>query len=209
MSKALVSHQLTVINGHATTTSLKVADSFGKRHADVLRAIERLECSAEFRERNFAFTSQPLRMPNGGIRNDTVHAITKDGFVFLAMGFTGKEAAQWKEAYINAFNAMEADIAQQKAKQTALPVVSQIDYDKINRINKRAWNLAQAAYEDYRTRMMEDPLVKTGGIQPEEWQPIEASKDVLELIRATATTLAAASRAMDRRGDSLAKLVGE
>lgn len=94
------------------------------------------------------------------------------------------------------------------AKQAALPVVSQIDRDKINRINKRAWNLAQAAYEDYRTRMMEDPLVKTGAIQPEEWQPIEASKDVLELIRATATTLAAASRAMNRRGDSLAKLVG-
>ncbi|EOS1856350.1 Rha family transcriptional regulator, partial [Escherichia coli] len=33
--------------------------------------------------------------------------ITRDGFAFLAMGFTGKRAARFKEAYINAFNQME------------------------------------------------------------------------------------------------------
>lgn len=70
-----------------------------------------LECSPEFRASNFGLTSQPVQMPNGGTRNDTAHTMTRDGFVFLAMGFTGKEAAQWKEAYINAFNAMEAEIA--------------------------------------------------------------------------------------------------
>ncbi|EGD1134269.1 Rha family transcriptional regulator, partial [Escherichia coli] len=35
------------------------------------------------------------------------YQITRDGFAFLAMGFTGKRAAQFKEAYINAFNQME------------------------------------------------------------------------------------------------------
>lgn len=34
--------------------------------------------------------------------------MTRDGFVFLVMGFTGKMAAKFKEAYIKAFNAMEA-----------------------------------------------------------------------------------------------------
>ena len=33
--------------------------------------------------------------------------ITRDGFAMLAMGFTGKEAMRWKEAYITSFNAME------------------------------------------------------------------------------------------------------
>ncbi|WXF31053.1 Rha family transcriptional regulator (plasmid) [Pseudomonas aeruginosa] len=33
--------------------------------------------------------------------------MTRDGFTFLCIGFTGKEAARWKEAYINAFNKME------------------------------------------------------------------------------------------------------
>ena len=32
--------------------------------------------------------------------------MTKDGFIFLVMDFTGKAAAQIKEAYINAFNWM-------------------------------------------------------------------------------------------------------
>lgn len=33
--------------------------------------------------------------------------MTRDGFTFLAMGFTGKKAAQFKEAYIKRFNEME------------------------------------------------------------------------------------------------------
>lgn len=36
-----------------------------------------------------------------------MYYLTKDGFVILAMGFTGKVAAKFKEAYINAFNEME------------------------------------------------------------------------------------------------------
>ncbi|MBL7583265.1 Rha family transcriptional regulator, partial [Pseudomonas aeruginosa] len=39
--------------------------------------------------------------------------MTRDGFTFLCMGFTGKEAARWKEAYINAFNKMEQAIIEQ------------------------------------------------------------------------------------------------
>lgn len=50
-------------------------------------------------------------MPNGGTRTYRIFRITRDGFVFLAMGFTGKEAAQWKEAYITAFNKMEAQLS--------------------------------------------------------------------------------------------------
>jgi phage regulator Rha-like protein len=30
--------------------------------------------------------------------------MTKDGYMFLAMGFTGEKAAAWKEAFIDAFN---------------------------------------------------------------------------------------------------------
>ncbi|HHL2105229.1 TPA: Rha family transcriptional regulator [Escherichia coli] len=39
------------------------------------------------------------------------YQITRDGFAFLAMGFTGKRAAQFKEAYINAFNQMEKQLS--------------------------------------------------------------------------------------------------
>lgn len=96
--------QLAVINGHATTTSNQIAEHFGKRHDTVLRAIQNLDCSPEFTARNFA-VSEYTDSTN---RTLPAYTITRDGFVFLAMGFTGKEAAQWKEAYIEAFNAMEA-----------------------------------------------------------------------------------------------------
>lgn len=36
--------------------------------------------------------------------------MTRDGFTFLAMGFTGPRAAVFKEAYIQAFNKMEAEL---------------------------------------------------------------------------------------------------
>ncbi|MER0526628.1 Rha family transcriptional regulator [Pseudomonas aeruginosa] len=38
-----------VNDGQVVTTSLKVAERFGKRHDNVLRAIDNLDCSAGFR----------------------------------------------------------------------------------------------------------------------------------------------------------------
>lgn len=102
-----------IVNGQPLTHSLKIAEHFGKNHKDVLRAIEQLDCSPAFRERNFAPTSASVPMPNGGHRQIPAYTITRDGFTFLVMGFTGKEAAQWKEAYIEAFNRMEASLYSQ------------------------------------------------------------------------------------------------
>lgn len=95
--------EIALINGQVVTSSLAVADYFTKRHADVIRKIESLECSAEFRQRNF--TSADYTDEQGKLR--PAYQITRDGFAFLAMGFTGKRAAQFKEAYITAFNQME------------------------------------------------------------------------------------------------------
>ncbi len=92
--------------GNSVTTSLLVAEKFKKRHSDVLRAIDNLNCSPEFRKRNFAFVEyQGL----GAMRGRTCY-MNKDGFAFLAMGFTGMDAGRFKEDYINAFNKMEQTI---------------------------------------------------------------------------------------------------
>lgn len=93
-----------------TTTSLQIATAFGKRHSDVLRAINNLECSKDFTKRNFALSG----FVDSTGRNLPYYRITYDGFAFLCMGFTGKGAAQWKEAYIDAFNAMAAFIKNQR-----------------------------------------------------------------------------------------------
>lgn len=92
-----------VDKGQAWTTSLLVAEKFGKRHADVIRAIRNVECSAEFAQRNFALSDYVD--PTG--RKLPMFSISRDGFTMLAMGFTGAQAAQWREKFIGAFNAME------------------------------------------------------------------------------------------------------
>ena len=126
---------LAIINGVIKTTSLKVADHFGKQHKSVLRSIKNLDCSSEFSGRNFALTSSDVIQPNGGLRKEPSYELTRDGFTFLAMGFTGKEAAKWKEAYINAFNKMEAGLL--KYSEPKIPtnyieaLQSLIEFEKI------------------------------------------------------------------------------
>ncbi|HFS0803694.1 TPA: Rha family transcriptional regulator [Pseudomonas aeruginosa] len=85
-----------VNDGQVVTTSLKVAERFGKRHDTVLRAIRRLECSDDFHARNFAEMIVDVDIGKGARRKSPAFRITRDGFAFLCMGFTGKEAAKWK-----------------------------------------------------------------------------------------------------------------
>lgn len=91
-------------NGNDVTTSLIVAQVFGKNHKDVLRDIEKLSCSEDFRVRNFAHT--PYTHPqNGQVYH--YYEMTKDGFSFLVMGYTGAKAGEFKEKFISEFNKRE------------------------------------------------------------------------------------------------------
>ena len=98
--------ELSVIDGQVTTTSLHVAEHFGKRHDDVIKRIRALDCSPDFTVRNFAECSRK----GANNKSEPYFRMTRDGFTFLCMGFTGKRAAQWKEAYINAFNQLEQQL---------------------------------------------------------------------------------------------------
>ena len=104
MNDLVVMHE-----GKQMVSSQLVADKFEKAHRDVLRAIKNLDCSEEFKVRNFAQCSFKNKMN----REYEGFMMTRDGFSFLCMGFTGKKAAEWKEAFINAFNSMERQILQQ------------------------------------------------------------------------------------------------
>lgn len=91
--------------GNDVTTSLIVAQVFGKRHDHVLRDIENLSCSDQFRLLNFGDT--PYTNPQNG-QTYKMYEITKDGFSFLVMGYTGEKAGQFKERFINEFNKRES-----------------------------------------------------------------------------------------------------
>ncbi len=120
---------LKIIDGQITTTSKQVAEHFGKRHTHVLRAIKNLlkELPEEHRP-NFGLTFNEVVGANGATRKEPAYRITRDGFTLLAMGFTGKEAMQWKVAYLSAFNKMEAELL----ARTTRPHNPAIDYDRIS-----------------------------------------------------------------------------
>ncbi len=82
--------------------SLQVAETFGKEHSHVMRDVENLHCSAEFNAANFGC----IKYKDGRGRSQRKHIMTKDGFTFLVMGYRGKKAAEFKEAYIKRFNEM-------------------------------------------------------------------------------------------------------
>lgn len=67
------------------TTSLAVSHHFGKKHKHVLEAIKMLDCSKEFNETNF----RPVTYQGGNGEQRPAYEITRDGFMFLCMGFTG------------------------------------------------------------------------------------------------------------------------
>lgn len=94
-------------NGQVVTNSLLVAETFGKTHSNVLRDIKNLRCSEEFKVLNFELMVKMNKLPQGGKQKSQYYIMTKDGFTFLVMGYQGAKAGQFKERYINAFNAME------------------------------------------------------------------------------------------------------
>ena len=93
-------------SGQAMVSSLTVAEVFGKEHKNVLKAIKNLDCSEDFRQLNF----EQSYYKNSQNKKQPCYNMTKDGFVFLVMGFTGAKAAEFKEKYIAAFNNMESHI---------------------------------------------------------------------------------------------------
>jgi Rha family phage regulatory protein len=100
---------ITVVDGQMLANSMEVAKRFGKAHHHVLESIRDLDCSNEFSLSNFRerdYLSRGRKYPS--------YDMTRDGFSFLCMGFTGKDAAKWKEQYITAFNMMERELLKQK-----------------------------------------------------------------------------------------------
>ena len=81
-----------------------------------MRSIETLECSDNFRQLNF----EPSSYKNSQNKEMPEYIITRDGFTFLVMGFTGREAAKFKEEFIRAFVQMEQQLKHQPTSQAEM-----------------------------------------------------------------------------------------
>ena len=103
-------------NGQLKTTSKIIADVFGKVHRNITRDIGMLDCSDEFRllnfEQSFYLSPQSKKIP--------CYNITEKGFYLLVMGFTGKKAFKWKEAFLDEFEVMRNGLLNVDAEMTKL-----------------------------------------------------------------------------------------
>ena len=97
-------------DGVAVVSSRVVAYDFDKRHDHVLRDINNIIESNTTQNWGLLFIESQYKASNGKMNKE--YLLTRDGFSLLVMGFTGKEALQWKLQYIEAFNKMEEQIKQ-------------------------------------------------------------------------------------------------
>lgn len=102
-------------NKQAVTTSLKVAEVFGKRHDHIMRDVNNLKKDLP----NFGEMFLEGNEPDSYGRDRHIYYMNRDGFTLLAMGFTGKKALEFKIKYISAFNKMESLV--KKENQFAMP----------------------------------------------------------------------------------------
>ena len=142
---------ITYDNDHhqPVVSSLQVAENFGKQHKHVLEAIEKI--TAENSAVTEMFYETTYKTGTG--RNYKMYLMTRDGFSLLVMGFTGKDALDWKIKYIQAFNAMERQIkdglpSTPEEKLDLLVEVAHNQKAKVERIDERVTHLEKNARID-------------------------------------------------------------
>lgn len=101
--------EIKIENNELLVSSRQIAEHFGKQHKDVLESIRNL--TAENSATKFFHSAE---FENRG-KNYPMYLMNRDGFSLLVMGFTGKEALEWKLKYIQAFNDMETKLKQSKS----------------------------------------------------------------------------------------------
>lgn len=114
-----------VQNNQAVTTSLQVAETFGKEVKHVNEAIKNLMVENSTVKNMFHESTYT----NERGKEYPMYYMNRDGFTLLAMGFTGKKAMKFKIQYINQFNQME----EQLKTQVVVPVHSYMIDNPIER----------------------------------------------------------------------------
>ena len=115
------------------TSSRQVAECFGKEHKNVLRDIKEILAAQNSATRFFYETT----FENRG-KQYPMYLMNRDGFSLLVMGFTGREALQWKIKYIEAFNDMEKYLKQLQVSNVDKKILD-CKYDEVQMEKSKLW----------------------------------------------------------------------
>ncbi|WP_352403018.1 Rha family transcriptional regulator [Pyramidobacter sp.] len=139
---------ITELDGEAAVSSLSVARTFGKEHKNVIRDVRELDCSPEFSRLNFKLAERK----DAQDKPRPYYMMTRDGFTFLTMGYTGKKAARLKEAYIEAFNA--AKIPYAKNESSSSQDDRTITSDVENSLSPKNPHILTLSFQDHTVRAL-------------------------------------------------------
>ena len=101
-------------NGVATTTSLQVAETFGKKHKNVIRDLKNQMDKIRSSDLSHEMFQEDTYEIGG--REYPMYRMNKDGFTLLVMSYTDDKSMQFKLRYIQAFNEMEQELKNQSSK---------------------------------------------------------------------------------------------
>lgn len=137
--------------GVPVVSSREIAERFGKDHAKVLRTIsDKLEVNPILASPNYFIENTYVDKSN---RQSKEYLMARDGFSFLVMGFTGREADGCKLKYIEAFNKMETALKEQNTtlpttyKAALIQLLDQVEKNEIL-IEENKVLLPKAEYHD-------------------------------------------------------------
>jgi Rha family phage regulatory protein len=172
---------INIKNDEAVTTSLKVAEAFGKQHGKVIRSIEKFnETKNGLVEK--MFKKSTYKDAKG--ENRPMYYINRDGFSLLVMGFTGKKALEWKLKYIEAFNQMENYINFRKADIQIQKNSMQFLHDNLEMPSTKDYMKANTIANKCVSTMYGYPkMIKKADMTPEMLEQREpVLKEVVELM---------------------------
>ena len=149
-------------SNQVVTDSRSVAEHFEKRHDHVMRDIEAYKKDVP----NFGEMFHETTMPDSYGRQQKVYLINRDGFSLLVMGFTGEKALEWKLKYINAFNAMEKALKDQRVKQVEQDKAKEMRAEAMlrNSISKQAKMMMEIAKMSHIKMYQDVMMAKAGNI---------------------------------------------
>lgn len=126
-------------NGKPGVSSLELAERFGIKHHNVLRDIRAIarKVPADWHAINLDCVEH---IDAKGEKRPAFN-LTRDGFTLLAMGYNSARAIEWKLKYIEAFNAMEAELLNKtrlEARREALALSARFTPERLLRIRRAA-----------------------------------------------------------------------
>lgn len=112
--------QIKTKNNQAVVSSRIIAEKFAKEHKNIIAKIDKIiknwnkDTRLKIKHGEY-FISSSYKDSSG--KNNREYLLSRDGFSYVVMGFTGREADVWKVKYIEAFNKMETFIREKLSSE--------------------------------------------------------------------------------------------